>query len=71
MSGPPSLAVEYTDESGARYRVVFERAANGAWERTEYERRGCEWRAVGSETVTGLSADGQLAASAVRTFCGP
>jgi len=55
MSERTPVVVEYTDESGSRYRVVYEPAENGAWERTVYRRRGCEWRPVGSEDVSDVT----------------
>lgn len=69
MSGPPSLAVEYSDDSGQRYKIVYEAAENGNWERTAYARRGCEWRPVGTETVTDLRVDDDR--RAVTAFRGP
>jgi len=61
MSAPPSLAVEYSDDSGQRHKIVYEAAENGNWERTAYARRGCEWRPLGSETVSGLRVDDERA----------
>lgn len=51
MSERTSTVVEYSDDSGQRYRVVYDPVENGDWERTEYTRRGCDWRPVGTEDV--------------------
>jgi len=66
MSDRETLAVEYSTDADARYRVVFEPAANGGWKRTQYTRRGCEWRPVGTETVTALSIEQAEDASATH-----
>jgi hypothetical protein len=36
-------------------RLVFEPAPDDRWHRIEQERRGCQWRDVGRETVASLS----------------
>jgi len=55
MSPPTPTVVEYTDDSGSRYRVVYEHRENGDWRRTEEVRRGCKWRPLGSETVSDVT----------------
>jgi hypothetical protein len=50
-------------------KIVYEAAENGNWERTAYARRGCEWRPVGTETVSGLRVDDDRPQT--RAFRGP
>jgi len=61
MSDRLSVVVEYSDDSGQRHKIVYEAAENGKWERTAYARRGCEWRPLGSETVSDLRVDDERA----------
>ena len=51
-----TIEIEYTTATNNRHRVVFE-PDDGDWTRTEYRRLGCEWRPLGSETVSGLRVD--------------
>ena len=64
-----TIAIEYTTATNNRHRVVYETAENGNWERTAYARRGCEWRPVGTETVSGLRVDDDRPQT--RAFRGP
>jgi len=64
-----SVVVEYSDDSGQRHKIVYEAAENGNWERTAYARRGCEWRPVGTETVSALRVDDDRPQT--RAFRGP
>lgn len=50
------IEIEYTTATNHRHRVVFE-PDDGDWTRTEYRRLGCEWRPLGSGTVSDLRVD--------------
>ena len=56
-----TIEIEYTTATNNRHRVVFEPDSDGDWTRTEYRRMGCEWRPLGSETVSDLRVDDERA----------
>ena len=61
MPEPETLTVEFTMPSGQRRRVVYEsRYPHRGYERREEERRGCQWRTVGSETIAEITVDADM-----------
>jgi hypothetical protein len=64
-----TIEIEYTTATNNRHRVVYEHDVDGDWTRTEYRRMGCEWRLLGSETVSGLRVDDDRPQT--RAFRGP
>lgn len=50
-----AFTIEYTeDATGDRRRVRYESRDDGGMDRVEEVRRGCDWRPLGREPVTGV-----------------